>query len=259
MQIIENMRCAFLKCFLAALLLLIAAAPGPAQALTVNDVRIGLHSDKTRVVLELDEISRFRTFVLEDPWRLVVDLPTFEWRAGRIGMPEGSFVRDIRQGALQPGFSRVVIDLTHPVSINSAFLLRADQGRPDRLVIDFKRISENAFAQEKGRTLGLLEVGAAPPPTAAVPQQQQQQQQAEIAPGAIVPQRKPGGSAAPQREPQPAPATTSRKPLIILDPGHGGIDPARSVPTACLKSILHWRWPRSLKSGWNPPGVIRSN
>ncbi|MCD8526026.1 MAG: AMIN domain-containing protein [Alphaproteobacteria bacterium] len=67
---------------IALTLLLTALSTAYAWALSVDAVRVGVHPDKTRMVLELSEVSDFRVFVLDDPTRIVVDLPAFTWTAG---------------------------------------------------------------------------------------------------------------------------------------------------------------------------------
>lgn len=219
-----------------------------AMALTVKDVRVGLHPDKTRVVVELDEMSRFRAFVLADPWRLVVDLPAFEWQTGKISNPKTSPIATIRQGSLQPGISRILIDLKGPVSIKDAFLLRRNEGKPDRLVIDFAATTEEAWRASGAKSFGLLETGdaiakasssalsrpaappepaletAAAPPAPPIPMRPPSAErtaplQQAAATGMAIPDRKPFAA------PPPAPTGKGDKPLIVIDPGHGGVDP----------------------------------
>ncbi|MEQ9349474.1 MAG: AMIN domain-containing protein, partial [Alphaproteobacteria bacterium] len=48
-----------------------AAAAGP----QVMDVRLGVHPDRTRLVLDLSGPVPFRIFTLVEPRRVVVDLP----------------------------------------------------------------------------------------------------------------------------------------------------------------------------------------
>jgi N-acetylmuramoyl-L-alanine amidase len=198
------------------------------MALTIDNVRIGLHPDKTRVVVDLSEISKFKTYVLKDPWRLVIDMPTFDWKVGQISKPKASSISGIRQGKLSGQYSRVVIDLKKPVQIQNAFLLRKDKGKPDRLVIDFKNSSEAAFESSKNRSFGILETKTTGSGNVAQvttsknyrtpePKPRQQITQAAVTQGnAIKPLKKPSQSPVP---------TQRGKRLIVLDPGHGGVDP----------------------------------
>ena len=48
---------------------------------TVSAVRLGVHVDETRIVVELSDRVGFRIFPMISPYRLVVDLPAMKWRA----------------------------------------------------------------------------------------------------------------------------------------------------------------------------------
>jgi N-acetylmuramoyl-L-alanine amidase len=197
--------------FILLVLLTLCGQPDKAAALDVTALRMGTHPDKTRLVIEMDAASAFRTFVLADPVRLVVDLPVFDWRVGSIAKPKGTGIRDIRQGPLQPGISRIVIDLDRPSLIRSAFLIPRGQGQPDRVVIDFSAAQPADFGQGRGKIFGALRVDE-PVPLATMTSAHS----AAIA----------GNLTAP--EPKPASRSTlpmAQRPLIVLDAGHGGEDP----------------------------------
>ena len=177
-----------------AFLLLGIFAPLQAFALDVNYVRFGQHQDKTRLVLDLDQPANFRSFVLSDPYRMVIDLPTFTWKAGEVEGPSQAGITAVRHGNLEPGVSRIVFDLGRAISIQNAFTLPAASGKPHRLVIDFANVSPSVFAKTRNAVHGNLKLATA---QAEKPQ-----------PYSPPPKRKP-----------------TEKPLVIIDPGHGGVDP----------------------------------
>ena len=179
----------------------------PASALSVEDVRFGKHEDKVRLVLELSEITDFRVFALPDPYRLVIDLPSFTWNASPVPKPAGLSVKSVRHGKLQEGISRIVIDIDKPPEIKTAFLLPHAVGRADRLVIDYASVSPATFNAHKGKIHGTLDTKQA-----AITQRAIDQGETRTA-----------GMATPSRKPDKAPP--KKKPLIIIDPGHGGQDP----------------------------------
>lgn len=181
-----------------------------AQALSVNAVRFGTHPDKTRMVLELSNSTDFRVFTLPDPYRIVVDMPDFDWNAGNIVKPKAGAIKAVRSGHLQPGISRMVIDLEQPAAIRSAFLLPAASGKPDRLVVDFAPVSPREFLARKDRIHGTLQTGA-PRLNLPSPEQQNARTAAIETPGSAIPPRKP--------------VPYAQKPLIVIDAGHGGQDP----------------------------------
>ncbi len=173
-----------------------------AFALDIKDVRFGQHPDKTRMVLDLSEITDFRAFTLSAPPRMVIDLPTFNWRAGGVIKPQPAMISDIRQGKLTPEISRIVFDLDQTVIIKSAFMLPKNGTKENRLVIDYIPASIQEFNNNKGDIHGTLKLdsynNAYTPMSDGVPYPPSNSKR---------------------------PINRNNKPLIIIDPGHGGADP----------------------------------
>ena len=217
-----------------ALLILMGSWTGQAYAFAINDIRFGTHPDKVRMVIELSEIKPFRTFAMESPSRLIIDMPSFDWNVSNIGRAQGATVTSIRQGTLQPGIGRIVIDFQHPVKIDSAFILPRDPAasKPDRLVIDFERTTAQGLQAQNQKIFGKLQVPGDENPTTVTTTTTAKQERpaavieeiAEVAPpieiaAAPIPTRKPAHDA-----PLKTPAA-GKKPIIVIDPGHGGVDP----------------------------------
>ncbi len=158
------------------------------------------------MVLDLSEVTDFRAFILSSPTRMVIDMPTFSWQAGQVQKPKSSMVSDIRQGKLMDGISRIVFDLNQLVKIDSAFLLPKQGGKENRLVIDYSLATPNQFNQNKGSIHGTLKVDD----YKKVPISTQQNN---------IP-TPPKNNLRPNSN-----KIVKKKPLIIIDPGHGGIDP----------------------------------
>jgi len=184
-----------------------------ANDLSVNSLRIGTHPDKTRMVIELSKRADFRAFTLQNPPRLVIDLPAFDWRAGMPSSPPGSLVGAIRNGILQPGISRIVVDLKSQLSLKSAFFLPAGAGVSDRVVIDLVRVS-GTFSPTQERIFGSLGSQGQPPA----------QKSFDSNPSQIL--SAPATYTAPsETAPAPVKKSSGPKPMIIIDAGHGGEDP----------------------------------
>ena len=169
-----------------------------AHALTIKDIRFGHYPDKTRLVIDLDQNTEFRSFVLSDPYRMVIDLPSFTWQNSEVTNQSSAGITAVRHGNLKPGISRIVFDLNRPVAIHKTFTLPAGSGKPNRLVIDFANTNDAGFATAQKNILGTLNVNNTPQLSAAAP--------------------------------PPKPQSPTQKPLIIIDPGHGGMHNA---------SVLH--------------------
>jgi N-acetylmuramoyl-L-alanine amidase len=189
-------------------------------ALTLDNVRFGLHTDKTRMVLDLSSKAEYRVFTLDNPYRIVIDLPEFNWNVENVSKPVKSPVGDIRQGLLKPGFSRIVVDLKSPINIKNVFLLPTDNIKPNRLVIDFNSTSISSFAESKGKTFGSLEPGPLSHVKIADSHSQAHQKDLENHKAASD-----NSVIKPTEKPSVAPVQAYKKPLIIIDPGHGGRDP----------------------------------
>jgi N-acetylmuramoyl-L-alanine amidase len=208
--------------FSMALILMLPAHS--ADAATVKGLRLGIHGDTTRVVLDLDSAPPYRAFVMKSPYRLAIDLPAFDWRVGRIARPKGSGVSNVRQGTLTPGVSRIVVDLKGPISIKTAFTIPGKDGS-SRLVVDFNKVSETAFAAMKPQVFGGLKEDSSASAnmafTAPLPQPVKlPQAAAKTSAKAPAPKLYDGEDNAAAR-----PAASGEKPLIVIDPGHGGVDP----------------------------------
>ncbi len=178
-----------------------------ATTLSINSVRIGTHPDKTRIVIELSEKIQFRAFALQNPPRIVVDAPDFNWNAGTPDLGKNSAISNIRHGLLQPEISRIVMELKQNVTIKSAFMLPAVASVPDRLVIDFTTAASGANANAP--VFGTL---SSPPPTFG----------SQLASPEIKPVTT---SAAPPAHETPSPPRSGKKSVVVIDPGHGGGDP----------------------------------
>lgn len=191
-------------------------APAHAKALSVDDVRFGVHPEKIRMVLDLSQVSDYRVFTMDKPYRLIVDLTSFEWRAGKVARPAQSGIRDIREGPLQPGISRIVFDMDRPISVNTAFLIPRQGRTPDRLVIDYSPVSAQTFRANKERIHGTLRATDIDPDqslAAANPPRDH-----ESAP--------PLPKAKPEKKPEKnTNKSGGKKKIVVIDPGHGGVDP----------------------------------
>ena len=152
-------------------------------------VRTGEHVSMTRFVLDLSEPVTYRVFMLPDPYRVVIDLPEIEWRASAVDGYAAGLIRGLRYGLFSAEVSRVVLDVAGPVAVARAFLLEPQGNSPYRFVLDLAPVDEATFR----KNLRLAALPRAP---------------ADPAPRAAKPGRRADG-----------------KHVVVIDPGHGGIDP----------------------------------
>jgi N-acetylmuramoyl-L-alanine amidase len=163
-----------------------------------SDARLAGDAKLTRFVLDLDKTIQFRAFALDDPYRLVIDIPQINFR-----LPPGSgtngrgLVKAFRYGMVMPGGSRMVFDLTGPVRIANATMLDAANDQPPRLVLELEDVDRATFLQA-------LRANGRPELKPAV-----SESMAAVAPQAV--------------SPKPASPSDTR-PVVVIDPGHGGVD-----------------------------------
>jgi N-acetylmuramoyl-L-alanine amidase len=192
---------------------------------------------KARLVFELTTPVEASAHALAKPDRIIVDLPEVAFRidpnigraretAGKQAAAGGKRVADLvksyRFGLLAPGRSRVVIDLARPAKILQVASVTLESGA--RLAIDLAATDAASFAAaaEQARA------PPAPPP----------------APGLVMP--------------APAPAAANDKPLVVIDPGHGGVDVGAAGKHGELEKTIVLEFARALKAKIEEKGRLRA-
>lgn len=183
----------------------LTAVLGPSRAwamVRASGVRLGAHDSFTRFVVDLSQSVDFSLFTLNDPYRVVVDLPEVEWTFGEEHVPPGKgVVQTLRWGLFQPGQSRIVLDLKSPATVKQAFLLPPGGSNGWRFVVDLTETTPASFMAAAGPSNRI---------------------------GALSPDLS-GGNPVQEVAVRPVPADPAPDPnrpkVIVLDPGHGGVDP----------------------------------
>jgi len=124
-------------------LLLDSAAWGKAAIL---QVRLGVHPQSTRLVLELSEPVAYRVGLLAAPPRISIELPGTAEAVGGLPAGRGLALRLLgRQDSA--GLTRIQILLARPAVLTAVTLIPGTQGEQSRrLVVDFKAASSQEFA-----------------------------------------------------------------------------------------------------------------
>ncbi|MSP43061.1 MAG: AMIN domain-containing protein [Alphaproteobacteria bacterium] len=245
---------------MAGILLVVSrpvAAAERIEGLTLTD-----EAHRTRIILNLSSAMPYSIFSLADPYRIVIDLPEVAWAAkSRSASSHAGLVSGYRFGLFQPANSRLVLDLARPARITGSYYTQASGGKmrsglgAQRLVIELEPTSRDGFLQSAGFSqrshppldakppaghgLALpstppvkLPVPASPPAVAPV--------QTGHGLAALAPPPTPGlphsppvavGPALPEQKmtlPQPE-SRGKRQPIIVIDAGHGGVDPGAST------------------------------
>lgn len=153
----------------------------------------------TRFLIGLPKDAQFRVFSLANPNRVIVDID--ETRLQLPPQPEENIavglVRSFHAGGSAPGKSRVVIEVIRPVVVDGANIIPTEDGNGRRLALDIVPVSAPNTAEKKPiQTASLSSLGAF-----------------DMQPPLPMPAQRPDELAA-----------RSFKPIIVIDPGHGGDD-----------------------------------
>jgi N-acetylmuramoyl-L-alanine amidase len=202
------------------------AADGAAVA---KDARIGGDLSRTRFVADLSDAVDFRVFALADPYRVIVDLPEVKFlMPSGIGAKGKGLVSAFRYGLFAAGKSRIVIDVVEPVLIEKAFVRKAENGQPARLVIDMVRTSKEEFDKQASR----------------------QAAHQSLMPHPFQTQTEPFDKAAPD-------AAKKNKSVIVIDPGHGGVDPGAISAGGLYEKNIVFAFAQVLKAKLEATGRFR--
>ena len=180
-------------------------APKPSQAAQATAVRLAGDSNATAIELDLTRGVTVEVFTLAEPYRVVIDLPNVEFALpADAGVSGQGLAKAYRYGLFAEHKGRVVIDTTGPVAISDAQMLRADKGGGIVLKVAFGPMDAKAFGAGTGATHE-----SAKPSKPAV------------------------------YDDVPAPAKSRAKPVVVIDAGHGGIDPgAMGINNVAEKTVV---------------------
>jgi N-acetylmuramoyl-L-alanine amidase len=168
-------------------------------------VRVGGDGAQTRLVVDFNQKIDIRAFTLANPYRVVIDMPqvAFQFPA-RTGEKSGrGLIKAFRFGLVMQGGSRMVLDLAKPARIDRAFVLESNNEQPARLVLDLSAVDRETFLR------------------------------------AIALENRAPDQSYSQRPPPTAEEKADPRPLVVIDPGHGGIDNGTRAASGELeKSIV---------------------
>jgi N-acetylmuramoyl-L-alanine amidase len=122
--------------------ILLALTAAGADASVLRDLRVSDGPDSTRVVVDLGTHSDYSVFTLNNPDRVVIDLPEMQHagKAAKSVRPKG-VVRGVRTGPHDGGL-RLVLDVSSPVDPKS-FGMEPGGGYGYRLIVDLYPQKQN--------------------------------------------------------------------------------------------------------------------
>jgi N-acetylmuramoyl-L-alanine amidase len=206
-----------------------AQVPAPQAAAGVSAIaaRIDRRGATTRLIFELTGPTTASAFAATGP-RIVVELPEVAFLMdasvgaaapaqpvrlrGATAEAEDSLIRSFRFGRFAPGRSRIVIDLTRPAKAARVESVQRPEGA--RLEIDLVAENPWAFAAAVAQRVKAEAAEANPAPAARAP----------------------------------AEGEKSQLPLVVLDPGHGGVDMGAQSRHGHLEKMIVFDFAQALKA-----------
>ncbi len=181
---------------------------------------------RSRFVIALERQAEFQVFSLQNPNRVIVDLPDVKVQLPSISgdQPIG-LVKSFRGGLASAGKMRVIIDVTEPVVVEKTHLeIAKDNTR--RLVLDIVPVDTT------GAKPAAATAAVASPAIAAVKKPIAAAAMANVGLTSLQPPM-------PRQAERPeARAARAFKPVIVLDPGHGGHDSGAVRNGAIEKDVV---------------------
>lgn len=182
---------------------------------------------RTRFVIALDKPVDYQVFALSNPNRVIIELPS-------VGLqlppePEGKavgLVRSFRGGTSAPGRTRIVIDVTKPVVVESSRLQKGHDGKLARLALDI--VPMQALQRRKPLKQPPYGLGAF-----------------DVQPPLPKPAVRPGKR-----------AIKAFKPVIVIDPGHGGHD-SGAMKNGTVEKDVVLAFSKVLRDRLNAAGLYR--
>lgn len=187
-------------------------------------VGIALSGDSlaTRLTIDATGAVKATAFVVTDPYRVVIDVADARFR-----LPEGmgasghGLVTAFRFGLLEAGKSRIVLDSTSPVVVSQIPQKLQTQGPLTHVSFEIR-----AASAQTATTAAAAASGS--PPLLVKP--------------SIV------------DDVAPAPRAANARPVIVIDPGHGGLDPGAVAAADLLEKNVVLDVARLLKAALSQTG-----
>ena len=187
---------AILGAILAFLSVLIHTAA--AQDVVVSSVRLTATQKFTRFEAVLSENVGFTATAVEGPYRVIIDIAdaSFDFPTG-VGRKPTGLISSFRYGMVEERKSRIVLDVSGPVLIGKSKVIPAKGNKPARLVVEILPTTAENFKVTYENEHKPADLLVADVQTAAI----------TVAP------------------PLPEVPVVTQTKTIVIDPGHGGMDP----------------------------------
>lgn len=209
-----------------------AAARADHPKISAKAARLEQSDKSARLTFEISAEAKATAYAVAGPDRIIVDLPEVAFlmdpaigrlapASGKAAKRDAGLIKSYRFGLFAPGKSRVVIDLARPAKIQQAVSTSRD-GAP-RLEIELLPTDATQFAAAAA-------------------------EHAKIDPVTT-------GTTAPAKP--VAAVAEAEKPLVVIDPGHGGVDVGAAGKHGELEKAIVFDFARALAAKIEANGKLR--
>lgn len=167
----------------------------------VVDARVTTTPERARLIIDLDGPTQFAIVSLDNPNRIAVDVKAFDLKILAPADVAGKgFIKSFKVEMAEKGRARTTLELESPAQVQQAYFLEKVADQPARLVVDLIPDTAQHFAEKVASDLAMSIANQGAVPVAV-----------STDPGTHVPM-------------------TETRPLVVIDPGHGGVDNGASGP-----------------------------
>ncbi|MEI7968167.1 MAG: N-acetylmuramoyl-L-alanine amidase [Betaproteobacteria bacterium] len=216
---------------------------------------VTVHAESTKIVVDSPKVLRYRTFTVENPTRLVLDLDEVQDPGALSSLAKqiptsNPLVHGVRIGRFQPGTLRVVMDLRMKVKSG---IQQVDRPNGSRLILDIDPAdSDDPVMALLARPIVLSNPsavslqGQTSPPAESLPQGLGHESTSHPQSAKSAKSRADSTTVAAVRSTTTEPEI--RAVVVALDAGHGGEDPGARGAEGTLEKTVTLAIARKLKS-----------
>jgi N-acetylmuramoyl-L-alanine amidase len=177
-----------------------AHAAGEPGAAIAAAIAVTADAAKTSFKVVLSKAVVARASVMERPDRVIIDLPEVTFHlAGEAGRTKEGLIASFRYGLFAPGRSRVVMDLTQPAQVSRLTVQPNPVDGTAELIVELTKTDRAVFRKTAAENAATVQAPVSSAPPAI---------------------------------------SKDTRPVIMLDPGHGGVDPGAAASGMVEKDIV---------------------
>ncbi|SCB49166.1 N-acetylmuramoyl-L-alanine amidase [Rhizobium lusitanum] len=124
-----------------------AATNAAADPVLAFGARIAGDDARTRIVIDMDREPTFSVHYLDNPVRVVVDLPATAFGFPAADLKAAGLFKDIRYGTMDADSARIVLTAKKPVKLVMAKVQANEDGKGSRLVLDAEMLPAEQFTE----------------------------------------------------------------------------------------------------------------